>query len=196
MRSDRIDEVLSFLEVLDRFKSVYRVAYLSDGSRREGDADHAWHMCLFAMLLHGESDLEPDLRRVLELCLVHDLVEIGAGDTDAHDTEGQKDKREREERAADELFSLLPEDLGRWLRGLWDEYEEARTPEARFARATDRLQALAQNVFGGGRSWRERGVTEEMTRTLNTADVLDRDPSLAPVFEALLDRARREGSWG
>ena len=83
MRSDRIDGVLSFLEVLDRFKSVYRVSYLADGSRREGDADHAWHMCLFAMLLHGESDLKPDLRRVLELCLVHDLVEIGAGDTDA-----------------------------------------------------------------------------------------------------------------
>jgi putative hydrolases of HD superfamily len=83
VRSDRIDGGLSFLEVLDRFKSVYRVSYLADGSRREGDADHAWHMCLFAMLLHGESDLKPDLRRVLELCLVHDLVEIGAGDTDA-----------------------------------------------------------------------------------------------------------------
>jgi putative hydrolase of HD superfamily len=84
VRSDRIDGVLSFLGVLDRFKSFYRVSYLADGSRRrEGDADHAWHMCLFAMLVHGESDLKPDLRRVLELCLVHDLVEIGAGDTDA-----------------------------------------------------------------------------------------------------------------
>lgn len=196
MRSDRINEVLAFLEVLDRFKSVYRAAYLADGSRREGDADHTWHMCLFAMLLHGESDLEPDLGRVLELCLVHDLVEIEAGDTDAHDIKGQKDKREREERAADELFSLLPEDLGRWLRGLWDEYEEARTPEARFASAMDRLQALAQNVFAGGRSWRERGVTEEMTRTLNTVGALDRDPSLAPVFEALLDRAWRGDMWG
>ena len=180
----------------DRFKSVYRASYLTDGSRREGDADHAWHMCLFAMLLHNESDLEPDLGRVLELCLIHDLVEIEAGDTDAHDVEGRKDKHEREERAADELFSLLPEDLGRWLRGLWAEYEEARTPEARFARAMDRLQALAQNVFGGGRSWRERGVTEEMTRTLNTVGALDRDPSLAPAFEALLGRARRERSWG
>jgi putative hydrolase of HD superfamily len=196
VRPNRVGEVLSFLEVSDRFKSVYRAAYLSDGSRREGDADHAWHMCLFAMLLHGESELEPDLRRVLELCLVHDLVEIGAGDTDAHDAEGQKDKREREERAADELFSLLPEDLGRWLRGLWEEYEEARTPEARFAKAMDRLQALAQNVFGGGRSWRERGVTEEMTRALNEVGALELDPSLAPVFEALLNRARRERSWG
>ena len=196
MRSDRIDGALSFLEVLDRFKSVYQASYLADGSRREGDADHAWHMCLFAMLLHGESDLEPDLRRVLELCLVHDLVEIGAGDTDAHDAEGQKNKRGREERAADELFSLLPEDLGRWLRGLWDEFEEAETPEARFARAMDRLQALAQNVFARGRSWRERNVTEEMTRALNSSGAVDLDPSLAPVFGALLDRARREGMWG
>lgn len=139
MDAERLQRLLSFLEVLDRFKSVYRASYLSDGSRREGNADHAWHMCLFAMLLYEESDLGPDLRRVLELCLVHDLVEIVAGDTDAHDIAGQKDKREREERAADELFSLLPEDQGRWLRGLWDEYEEARTPEPRFAQVMDRL---------------------------------------------------------
>ncbi len=184
--------MLAFLKVLDRFKSVYRVSYLSDGSRREGDADHAWHMCLFAMLLHGESGLKPDLRRVLELCLVHDLVEIGAGDTDV---EGYKDKREREERAADELFSRLPEDLGRWLRGLWDEFEEAETPEACFVQAMDRLQGVAQNVFGGGNAWQERGVTEEMVRSRRVEVALAHDPSMSSVFEALLDRRRREGSW-
>lgn len=196
MDAERLEGVLSFLEVLDRFKSVYRTAYLADGSRREGDADHAWHMCLFAMLLHGESELKPDLRRVLELCLVHDLVEILAGDTDAYDTEGNKDKREREERAAGELFSRLPEDLGAWLRGLWDEFEEATTPEARFAKAMDRLQALAQNVSGGGRAWRERGVTEEMARARRVGPALELDPSMSPVFETLLNRARRESMWG
>ena len=196
MNAGRAKDVLSFLEVLDRFKSVYRVAYLADGSRHEDDAGHAWHMCLFAMLLHGESGLKPDLRRVLELCLVHDLVEILAGDTYAYDVEGHRDKREREERAAEELFSQLPEDLGRWLRDLWDEFEEARTSEARFAKALDRLQALAQNVSAGGRVWRDRGVTEEMTRSVGVGAALEYDPSLAPFFETLLDRARVEGSWG
>ena len=196
MDARRTEVVLSFLEVLDRFKSVYRTAYLADGSRRESDADHAWHMCLFAMLLHGESGLKPDLRRVLELCLVHDLVEILAGDTDAYDVEGQKDKREREEHAADELFSQLPADLCAWLRGLWDEFEEATTPEARFAQAMDRLQALAQNVSGGGRAWRERGVTEEMSRTLRVGPALELDPSMSPAFETLLNRARRQSMWG
>lgn len=196
MEPGRVDGVLSFLEILDRFKSVYRVSYLADGSRREGDADHAWHMCLFAMLLHGESGLETDLGRVLELCLVHDLVEILADDTYAYDTEGRTDKREREERAADELFSRLPEDLGAWLRDLWDEFEEAATPEARFAKALDRLQALAQNVSAGGRVWRERGITEEMTRSVGVGSALEHDPSLAPFFEKLLDRASRESMWG
>ena len=196
MEAARLEGVLSFLEVLDRFKSVYRVAYLANGSRHEGDADHAWHMCLFAMLLYGESGLKPDLGRVLELCLVHDLVEILAGDTDAYDEKGYLDKREREERAADELFSRLPEDLGAWLRGLWDEFEEAQSPEARFTQAMDRLQGVAQNVFGGGKAWKERGVTEEMTRSRRVEAALEYDPSMSPAFEALLERARREDSWG
>lgn len=147
------------------------------------------------MLLHGESDLKPDLRRILDLCLIH----LGRDPGRRHRCLrlGRiRDKREREERAAEEPFSLLPEDLGLWLRDLWDEFEEAQTSEARFAQAMDRLQGVAQNVFGGGKAWRERGVTEEMTRSRRMEVAIAYHPSMFPVFEALLARARREDPWG
>lgn len=190
----RLGRILAFLEEADRFKSVYRGAYLADHSRNESDADHVWHLCMFAMLLREESASAPNPLRVLELCLVHDLVEIYAGDTWAYDQEGYADKKEREERAAEELFSLLPEDLMERFRGLWDEFEDGRTEEARFAQAMDRLQGFAQNVFGGGRVWRERGVTEAETRE-RVEEGIAFDPSLAAAFEALYGRAQREGAW-
>ena len=190
----RLGEILAFLEEADRLKSVYRGAYLTDHSRNESTADHIWHLCVYAMLLRGESESIPDPLRVLELCLVHDMVEIYAGDTWAYDRKGYEDKEEREKEAAKKLFSLLPEDLGGRLRSLWDEFEEAETEEARFAQAMDRLQGFAQNVFGGGRPWKERGVTEEMTRE-RVEEGIAYDPSLARAFEALYERARREKAW-
>lgn len=190
----RLDRILAFLEEADRFKSVYRGAYLTDHSRNESDADHVWHLCMFAMLLREESASAPDPLRVFELCLVHDLVEIYAGDTWAYDREGYTDKKEREERAAEELFTLLPEDLAGRLRELWNEFEEGQTEAARFAQAMDRLQGFAQNVFGGGRVWRERGVVEAETRE-RVEEGIAFDPSLTAVFELLYERARREGAW-
>lgn len=190
----RLGRILAFLEEADRFKSVYRGAYLTDHSRNESDADHVWHLCMFAMLLREESSSAPDPLRVLELCLVHDLVEIYAGDTWAYDREGYEDKKEREEEAAEKLFALPPEDLGRRLRALWDEFEEAKTEEARFAQAIDRLQGLAQNVFAGGRVWQEKGVTEAQTRE-RVEEGIPFDPSLARAFEALYERAKREKAW-
>ena len=191
----RLDKVLAFLEEADRLKSVYRGGHLTDHSRYESAAEHAWHLCVFAMLLREESTLTPDPLRVLELCLVHDMVEIYAGDTWAYDREGHEDKEEREERAAEKLFPLLPEDLERRLRGLWDEFEEGRTEEARFAQAMDRLQGFAQIVFGGGRAWRERGVVEAETRE-RVEEGIAPDPSLAGAFETLYEGAKREGAWG
>jgi putative hydrolase of HD superfamily len=191
----RLDKILAFLEEADRLKLVYRGAHLADHSRSESAAEHVWHLCVFAMLLREESALTPDPLRVLELCLVHDMVEIYAGDTWAYDHKGHKDKEEREERAAEKLFTLLPEDLERRLRGLWDEFEEGRTKEARFAQAMDRLQGFAQIVFGGGRAWRERGVVETETRE-RVEEGTATDPSLAGAFEILYKRAKREGAWG
>lgn len=147
-------------------------------------------MSLFALLLQSETSLELDTRHVLELVLTHDLVEIYAGDTYAHDWAAREAAKEREAEAATRLFAELPEDLGRELRGWWDEFEAGETPEAAYARAMDRLQAFAQNVFSGGRSWRERGTTESMTRRLNAAP-MSLDPTLEAVFESLYNRARQ-----
>jgi putative hydrolase of HD superfamily len=192
--SERLKDILGFLQTCDRFKSVRRGAYLADGSRHETDAEHAWHMSLFALLLQREARFPLDSGRVLELIALHDLVEIEAGDTFAHDAAGRRGKRAREEAAADRLFAQLPGDLRERVRGRWDEYEAGQTLETRFARAIDKLQACAQNVFAGGRVWRERGVTERMSRAYNR-DAMALDPSLAAAFEALYQRASREQLW-
>lgn len=191
---DRLRSILRFLEVLDRFKSVERTGYLADHSRHETDSDHTWHMALFALLLYRETALDLDIAHVLELILTHDLVEVYAGDTFAHDHAARLAARAREEEAAQRLFALLPDDLREQVHGWWHEFEGGETPEARFARAMDRLQAFAQNIFAGGRSWRERDVTEEMTRTLN-AGPISIDPALEDVFQILYERGRENYLW-
>ena len=130
---------------------MYRAAYLSDQSRHESDAEHTWHMSLFALLLYQEMNHELDIAHVLKLILVHDLVEVYAGDTFAHDPTGYFDKQAREEAAANQLFSLLPQDLQILMSSWWQEFENAQTLEAQFAQAMDRLQAFAQNIFSAGR---------------------------------------------
>lgn len=192
MAEERLMEIISFLETIDKLKSIHRATYLTDNSRNEDDAAHTWHMCMYAIMLHKELDVEVDITHTLELILVHDLVEIYAGDTFAYGTEGQDDKKEREEAAAQKLFSQLPQDLYGKLYGLWQEFEDASSPEARYARSLDRLQAFAQNVFTGGRLWRERDISEEMTRERNHEGIYF-DGKLNEAFELLYDRAR--GLW-
>jgi putative hydrolase of HD superfamily len=194
MDLQRVEQVLFFLETIDQLKAVYRASYLTDHGRKESDADHTWHACLFALLLHGESDLQPNLCRVLQLVLVHDLVEIYAGDTFAYDLDGRRDKRVREKRAADKLFSSLPNDQQVLLRDLWEEFEDARTREARFAQCMDKLQGFAQNVFCDGRTWREHNVAASMTRD-RIDDLIRLDPSMAKIFEALYSRAECKRCW-
>lgn len=194
---DRLQRILDFLEFADRFKFVERRGYLSGGERRENDAEHSWHMALVAMVLHGELEdpASVDLGKALRLILVHDLVEIEAGDTYAYDDAAIEGQEEREQRAADRIFGLLPDDLGAELRALWEEFEARETPEARFAKACDNFQGFMQNVISGGRAWRENGVGREDTRRRT-----DFPRTVDPAFDALLTRlyARtdREGSFG
>ncbi|GAA0596887.1 HD domain-containing protein [Caenispirillum bisanense] len=194
---DRLQQVLEFLEFADRFKFVERRGYLTGGARRENDAEHCWHMALVAMVLHGELDdpASVDLGRALQMILVHDLVEIEAGDTYAYDDAALDGQAEREQRAADHIFGLLPPDIGGRLRALWEEFEARETAEARFAKACDNLQGFMQNVISGGRAWRENGVGREDTRRRT-----DFPRSLDPAFDRIIDRlyARtdREGSFG
>jgi putative hydrolase of HD superfamily len=191
---DRLAAILDFLMLIDRFKGIERGGYLADGSRRETDSDHAWHLALYAILLHGEIGFDTDLGRVLCLVAVHDLVEIYAGDTYAYDDAALADQAAREEAAAERLFGMLPEDLRGRVDGLWREFEAGATPEARFARALDRLQAFAQSVLAGGRAWREHGVSRARTRE-RMAEALRADPAIARMVEALYDRADAGGFW-
>ena len=159
---ERLAEQVRFIVEIDKVKHVLRQTWLADGSRRENDAEHSWHMALMAILLLEYAE-EPGLDplRALGMILVHDLVEIDAGDTFAYDDEARADQAERERRAADRVFGLLPPDQARALRALWDEFEARQTPEARYAAALDRLQPLLLHMPTEGKCWRSHGITAD-----------------------------------
>jgi putative hydrolase of HD superfamily len=190
----RLKRILDFLLLTDRFKTIERKGYIADGSRRENDAEHTWHMGLFALLLHKELGFDVDLGRVLTLILVHDLVEIHAGDTYAYDDVGCAGQAEREIAAAERLFAELPADLGASLHDWWREFEAGETPEARLAKAVDRLQGFAQNYNSGGRAWRENGISRERTYQ-RTSLPMAVDPALKVLVEELYSRADTEKLW-
>jgi putative hydrolase of HD superfamily len=191
---ERLGQIFEFLGLVDGLKGVYRAAYLSDQSRHESDAEHVWHTCLFALLLHRESNIEVDIAHALELLVIHDLVEVFAGDSALHDEAARETKEEREREAAERLYALLPDDLQEEWMGWWREFEDAATPEARFAVECDRLQAIHQNIIAEGRTWADYRVTEEYARERNRR-AMGFDPVLSEVFEALYSRATEEWLW-
>ena len=140
--TDRLEQIVDFCRLTDKEKFIRRRTYLTDGQRLENDAEHAWHLAVMALLLCEYANEEVDLLKVVSMVLIHDLVEIYAGDTFAYDKEGIKTQKAREEAAADRLFPRLPEDLAEKFRGLWEEFEAMETPDARYAAACDRLQPL------------------------------------------------------
>lgn len=158
----RLSRQIEFLVEIDKLKHVVRQTWLMDGSRRENDAEHSWHLAALALLL-GEYAAEPglDLLRVLKMVVVHDLVEIDAGDTFAYDTVGAKDKELREQRAAERIFNILPTDQATEIRSLWNEFEARQTPEARYATALDRFQPILHNYYTQGKAWRHHGITAD-----------------------------------
>lgn len=158
MEKSRIDKQFDFIKEIDKEKLIGRQTYIADGSRKENDAEHAWHIALMAILLREYANEEVDVLKTVTMLLTHDIVEVDAGDTYAYDTEGNKTKRQRELAAADRIYGLLPEDQQKYLRELWDEFEEGKTPEAKFAHTLDRLQPTMLNDAAGGRSWEEHGV--------------------------------------
>lgn len=155
---ERLEKQLRFIVEIDKVKNIFRQTYLADGKRKENDAEHSWHLALSAVLLKEHMKEETDLTKVMIMVLIHDLVEIDAGDTYAYDTEGAATKREREVRAAERIFALLPEDQGSYFRALWDEFEEYETADAKFAHLLDNFQPLLLNDASGGKSWSEHGV--------------------------------------
>ena len=159
MDVNRLEQQMRFLVEVDKMKSVYRRTILIDKTRRESDAEHSWHFALMAMLLAEYADPEKvDCARVIRMALVHDLIEIYAGDTLAYDVQGNQDKRQRETEAADKLFALLPEDQAAEIRALWEEFDAMETPDAQYAAAIDRLQPFLNNYLTQGHTWGLGGV--------------------------------------
>ncbi|OIR08068.1 5'-deoxynucleotidase YfbR [mine drainage metagenome] len=157
----RLAAQLAFIAELDRMKSIIRHTPLMDASRRETDAEHSWHVAVMALLLAEHADEPVDALRVAKMLLIHDVVEIDAGDTFIYDDKGNADKAEREGRAADRLFGLLPPDQGAAFRALWDEFEARDSADARFAHAIDRFQPIMNNHLAGGGSWQANKVRPE-----------------------------------
>lgn len=154
----RLKKQMDFILEVDKVKNITRQTYLADGKRKENDAEHSWHLALMAILLKEYAPEEIDLGKVIPMVLAHDLVEIDAGDTYAYDEAGAQTKREREKKAADRIYGLLPEDQGKWLYDLWEEFEAYETPEAKFAHMLDNSQPLFLNNATDGISWVEHGV--------------------------------------
>ena len=157
----RLEKQIDFILELDKEKTIFRQTSLSGHGRKENDAEHAWHMAIMAYLLRDYANEPFDVAKTMLMILIHDVVEIDAGDTYAYDPEGKKTQREREEKAAERIFGLLPEDQGQELKALFKEFEDGTTPEAKFARAMDNFQPLLLNNSNGGGDWREHGVRYE-----------------------------------
>ncbi|WAL66148.1 HD domain-containing protein [Amycolatopsis cynarae] len=188
----RLRQQLSFLIEVDRLKTVLRQSPLAAVDRRENDAEHSWHLALMVVILAEHADEEIDVGRTVELVLVHDLVEIYAGDTPLYDVEMGVDQAEREVVAAEALFGLLPADQATRLRARWDEFEARRTPEARFAKAMDRLEPLLLNWMARGGTWRTPGVTADDVRA-RKAVIGDASASLWAAGRELIDEGERRG---
>lgn len=169
---DRLEQQFEFIREIDKEKFIGRQTYLSDGKRKENDAEHAWHMAIMTILLSEYANEEIDVLKTVTMLLIHDIVEIDAGDTYAYDEEAKKTQKEREQKAAERIFGLLPPDQGEKFKKIWEEFEARETKEARFARTMDNLQPVMLNDATDGKAWVEHGVHLEqiMKRNQNTAE--------------------------
>ncbi len=165
---ERLTRQIAFILEIDKMKTILRQNVpITEPHRQENDAEHSWHLAMMALLLAEHADETVDVARVVKMLLIHDLVEIDAGDTFIYDTAAHHDKEEREQRAADRLFGMLPADQGADLRGLWDEFEARATADARFAHAMDRFQPVLLNIATQGLRWKLHAVTADRVLARN-----------------------------
>lgn len=189
---ERLRNQLEFVVEIDKLKEIHRRTDLISGRRKENSAEHCWHLALMAMVFKEHREEVLDMDKVLQMVLLHDVVEIDAGDTYCYDVDGNRDKKERERNAADRIFGLLPSDQAGEFQSLWEEFEEGATPEARYAAALDRLMPLLHNFFTGGRSWKEHGIvkTQVMERC---APIRAGSSELWALTLEVVDEAVRQG---
>lgn len=193
---ERLRQQIEFIVEIDKVKNIFRQTYLADGARKENDAEHSWHIALMAVLLKEYVGEEVDVAKVMTMVLLHDLVEIDAGDTYAYDSEGAKSKREREVKAADRIFGLLPADQGTYFRDLWEEFEAYETPDAKYAHLLDNFQPLLLNDASGGKSWKEHGVHKNQIYKRNEK-VLETSETVWNVIQEIVeDHVKRGNVFG
>ena len=190
---ERIRRQLDFALELDKEKNVFRQTHLSGHGRRENDAEHAWHMAVMAYLLREYANESVDITKVMLMCLLHDVVEIDAGDTYAYDAEGEKDRARRENAAKERIYSLLPADQKAELTALFEEFEAYETAEAKFAHAMDNLQPLLLNNSNDGGDWKEHGVSAETVYGRQRKTRLGSE-TLYAVTDAILQENIRKGN--
>ena len=190
---ERLEKQIRFIVEVDKVKNIFRQTYLADGKRKESDAEHSWHLALMAVLLKEHMKEDVDTARVMVMVLLHDLVEIDAGDTYAYDEKGAQTKREREVRAADRIFGLLPEDQGKYFRELWEEFEAYETPEAKFAHLLDNFQPILLNDASGGKSWKEHGVHKSQPMKRN-ARIPETSAAIWEKMQEIFDRHVENGN--
>lgn len=189
---DRLEQQIQFILEVDKLKAIYRRTYLLHEARRENTAEHSWHLAIMAMLLTEYANEPVNVSRVIKMVLIHDIVEIDAGDTYFYDAAAALDKADRERAAADRIFGLLPPDQGAELRDLWNEFESCQTPDARFAAALDRFMPQLHNYHTNGKSWQEHGITVDRVLERN-ACMAAGSTKLWECARALLDDAVAKG---
>ncbi|MBQ3044471.1 MAG: HD domain-containing protein [Clostridia bacterium] len=186
MKDEKLKNQIKFVMVIDEMKNIFRRNLIIDGSRRENDAEHSWHLAMLAMILEEYSAEKIDLERVLKIALVHDLIEVYAGDTFAYDEKGYEDKEEREKQAADKLFGMLDSTQGAEIRALWDEFEAMETAESRYANAIDRIQPLILNYMTNGHTWKLGDV--HSTQIYKRMDIIrTATPELWHIVEGIIN---------
>ncbi|NLU51329.1 MAG: HD domain-containing protein [Clostridiaceae bacterium] len=193
MTDERLQKQIRFIQEVDKLKNIFRQSRIHDGSRRENDAEHSWHLALMALLLGEYSkDSGIDMLKVVKMCIIHDLVEIYAGDTFCYDAKANEDKLEREKAAAEKIFGLLPQDQGEELKALWEEFDAMETPEAKYAASMDRLQPVLLNYMNKGGTWQEHNVKKDQVIRRNQ-HIKDGAPKLWEFVSELLDDAVEKG---
>ncbi len=190
--SERLRRQIDFITEIDKLKNIYRQTYVLGEDRKENDAEHSWHIALMAFLLAEHSNQKVDVLKVIKMLLVHDIVEIDAGDTFCYDSEGYKTKADREEKAARRIFGILPQDQSEEFYGLWREFEDGNTPEAGFADVLDRIQPLILNYTKDGISWKEHDVCKSQVEN-RYAKTSSSSTDLTQLALSLIDDASKKG---
>lgn len=192
MINERLKKQINFMLELDKMKNIYRQTYVLHENRKENDAEHSWHLAILAFLLAEYASVPIDVTRVMKMVLVHDVVEIDAGDTYCYDEAGNKTKAEREEKSAQRIFGLLPDDQKEEFYSLWREFEDNQTNDSKFAAVLDKMQPVILNYTKNGISWKEHGVYKEQVeqRCLSSSEASDK---LAELIQSIIDDAASKG---